>query len=109
MAAVMAAAPSGADFSDLREIKKQLLSVAERSRERGLQHSGKWAAELAFALEPLPLSELPPPPVRMLVIWMPTRWPSLTSISRNMTGLPIFCVAARARKLTSCTCTPDIW
>ncbi|XP_064885413.1 cell division cycle protein 23 homolog isoform X2 [Columba livia] len=50
------------DFSDLREIKKQLLSVAERSRERGLQHSGKWASELAFALEPLPLSELPPPP-----------------------------------------------
>lgn len=31
-----------ADFSDLREIKKQLLDVAERSRERGLQHSGKW-------------------------------------------------------------------
>lgn len=43
MAAVGAAAGLGsADFSDLREIKKQLLSVAERSRERGLQHSGKW-------------------------------------------------------------------
>ncbi|TFK00567.1 DNA-directed RNA polymerases I, II, and III subunit RPABC3 isoform 2 [Platysternon megacephalum] len=51
------------DFSDLREIKKQLLSVAERSRERGLQHSGKWASELAFALDPLPLSELPAAPV----------------------------------------------
>ncbi|NXA72499.1 CDC23 protein, partial [Thryothorus ludovicianus] len=61
-AAAMVAAAGGSDFSDLREIKKQLLSVAERSRERGLQHSGKWAAELAFALEPLPLSELPPPP-----------------------------------------------
>uniref|UniRef100_A0A8B9ZS17 Cyclosome subunit 8 n=1 Tax=Anas zonorhyncha TaxID=75864 RepID=A0A8B9ZS17_9AVES len=35
-----AAGLCGADFSDLREIKKQLLSVAERSRERGLQHSG---------------------------------------------------------------------
>ncbi|XP_067160680.1 cell division cycle protein 23 homolog isoform X2 [Apteryx mantelli] len=56
-----AAGLSGGDFSDLREIKKQLLSVAERSRERGLQHSGKWASELAFALDPLPLSELPPP------------------------------------------------
>uniref|UniRef100_A0A8C6Y362 Cyclosome subunit 8 n=1 Tax=Naja naja TaxID=35670 RepID=A0A8C6Y362_NAJNA len=51
-----------ADFSDLREIKKQLLDVAERSRERGLQHSGKWASELAFALDPLPLNELPPVP-----------------------------------------------
>lgn len=37
-----AAALPGGDFSDLRSIKKQLLSVAERSRERGLQHSGKW-------------------------------------------------------------------
>uniref|UniRef100_A0A8V0YMT7 Cell division cycle 23 n=1 Tax=Gallus gallus TaxID=9031 RepID=A0A8V0YMT7_CHICK len=63
MAAVGAVVGLGnADFSDLREIKKQLLSVAERSRERGLQHSGKWASELAFALEPLLLSELPPPP-----------------------------------------------
>ncbi|KAL7985918.1 hypothetical protein Chor_011084 [Crotalus horridus] len=51
-----------ADFSDLREIKKQLLDVAERSRERGLQHSGKWASELALALDPLPLNELPPVP-----------------------------------------------
>lgn len=41
-AAAMVAAAGGSDFSDLREIKKQLLSVAERSRERGLQHSGKW-------------------------------------------------------------------
>lgn len=41
-AAAMVAAAGGGDFSDLREIKKQLLSVAERSRERGLQHSGKW-------------------------------------------------------------------
>uniref|UniRef100_A0A8C9F786 Uncharacterized protein n=1 Tax=Pavo cristatus TaxID=9049 RepID=A0A8C9F786_PAVCR len=39
MAAVGAVMGLGnADFSDLREIKKQLLSVAERSRERGLQH-----------------------------------------------------------------------
>ncbi|XP_029141509.1 cell division cycle protein 23 homolog [Protobothrops mucrosquamatus] len=51
-----------ADFSDLRGIKKQLLDVAERSRERGLQHSGKWASELALALDPLPLNELPPVP-----------------------------------------------
>lgn len=41
-AAGPAAGPGSGDFSDLREIKKQLLSVAERSRERGLQHSGKW-------------------------------------------------------------------
>ncbi|KAH0629955.1 hypothetical protein JD844_012451 [Phrynosoma platyrhinos] len=53
---------ASADFSDLRGIKKQLLDVAERSRERGLQHSGKWASELAFALDPLPLNELPPAP-----------------------------------------------
>ncbi|XP_016160704.1 PREDICTED: cell division cycle protein 23 homolog isoform X2 [Ficedula albicollis] len=62
MAAAAMVVAGGGDFSDLREIKKQLLNVAERSRERGLQHSGKWAAELAFALEPLPLNELPPPP-----------------------------------------------
>lgn len=48
MAAVGAVVGLGnADFSDLREIKKQLLSVAERSRERGLQHSGKWWAPRA--------------------------------------------------------------
>lgn len=42
-AAMVVAVPAGGgDFSDLREIKKQLLNVAERSRERGLQHSGKW-------------------------------------------------------------------
>lgn len=44
-AAMVVAVPAGGgDFSDLREIKKQLLNVAERSRERGLQHSGKWWA-----------------------------------------------------------------
>lgn len=41
-AATVAAGSVSADFSDLRGIKKQLLDVAERSRERGLQHSGKW-------------------------------------------------------------------
>uniref|UniRef100_A0ACB8EI56 Anaphase-promoting complex subunit 23 n=1 Tax=Sphaerodactylus townsendi TaxID=933632 RepID=A0ACB8EI56_9SAUR len=62
-AATVGAGSVNADFSDLRGIKKQLLDVAERSRERGLQHSGKWASELAFALDPLPLNELPPAPV----------------------------------------------
>ncbi|GAB1301550.1 Cell division cycle protein 23 homolog [Apodemus speciosus] len=51
-----------ADFSDLREIKKQLLLIAGLTRERGLLHSSKWSAELAFSLPALPLSELQPPP-----------------------------------------------
>uniref|UniRef100_A0A803XL59 Uncharacterized protein n=1 Tax=Meleagris gallopavo TaxID=9103 RepID=A0A803XL59_MELGA len=56
MAAAGAAAGSGnADFSDLREIKKQLLSVAERSRERGLQHS-----HYEVTLQPSPLQAAKP-------------------------------------------------
>uniref|UniRef100_A0A2K6GYB6 Cdc23 domain-containing protein n=1 Tax=Propithecus coquereli TaxID=379532 RepID=A0A2K6GYB6_PROCO len=50
------------DFSDLREIKKQLLLIAGLSRERGLLHSSKWSAELAFSLPTLALAELQPPP-----------------------------------------------
>ncbi|KAG9490592.1 cell division cycle protein 23 homolog isoform X3 [Eleutherodactylus coqui] len=49
-------------FSDLREIKKQLLSISWLCRERGLMHSVKWASELAFSLESIPLSELPSAP-----------------------------------------------
>ena len=30
------------DFSNLREIKKQLLLIAGLTRERGLLHSSKW-------------------------------------------------------------------
>lgn len=33
---------TNADFSDLREIKKQLLLIAGLTRERGLLHSSKW-------------------------------------------------------------------
>ncbi|KAH0506119.1 Cell division cycle protein 23-like protein [Microtus ochrogaster] len=65
VAAAAAAVPGvspGADFSDLREIKKQLLLIAGLTRERGLLHSSKWSAELAFSLPALPLSELQPPP-----------------------------------------------
>lgn len=80
------------DFSNLREIKKQLLLIAGLTRERGLLHSSKWwdvgvgrdrtwilwlggacgadsvllvcfrSAELAFSLPALPLAELQPPP-----------------------------------------------
>ncbi|ERE84486.1 putative cell division cycle protein 23 like protein [Cricetulus griseus] len=65
VAAAAAAVPgvsTSADFSDLREIKKQLLLIAGLTRERGLLHSSKWSAELAFSLPALPLSELQPPP-----------------------------------------------
>ncbi|KAG7321135.1 hypothetical protein KOW79_015550 [Hemibagrus wyckioides] len=50
------------DFSDLVQIKKQLISMISQCKERGLVHSVKWASELAFSLDPLPLSELPTPP-----------------------------------------------
>lgn len=33
---------TNSDFSDLREIKKQLLLIAGLTRERGLLHSSKW-------------------------------------------------------------------
>ncbi|TEA36425.1 hypothetical protein DBR06_SOUSAS10810012, partial [Sousa chinensis] len=61
-AAVVPALSSSGDFSNLREIKKQLLLIAGLTRERGLLHSSKWSAELAFSLPALPLSELQPPP-----------------------------------------------
>ncbi|XP_028842596.1 cell division cycle protein 23 homolog [Denticeps clupeoides] len=51
-----------AEFGDLNQVKKQLIGVISQCRERGLVHSVKWASELAFALEPLPLNELPAPP-----------------------------------------------
>ncbi|XP_065774689.1 cell division cycle protein 23 homolog isoform X2 [Muntiacus reevesi] len=54
--------PASCNFSNLREIKKQLLLIAGLTRERGLLHSSKWSAELAFSLPALPLSELQPPP-----------------------------------------------
>ncbi|KAG7484883.1 hypothetical protein MATL_G00055100 [Megalops atlanticus] len=50
------------EFGDLVQIKKQLIYVITLCRERGLVHSVKWASELAFALDPLPMNELPPPP-----------------------------------------------
>ncbi|KAJ8276331.1 hypothetical protein COCON_G00080830 [Conger conger] len=50
------------EFGDLVQIKKQLIYVITLCRERGLVHSVKWASELAFALNPLPMNELPPPP-----------------------------------------------
>ncbi|KAM9694918.1 cell division cycle protein 23 homolog isoform 3-T3 [Trichechus inunguis] len=61
-AAVVPVQTASGDFSDLREIKKQLLLIAGLTRERGLLHSSKWSAELAFSLPPLPLAELQPPP-----------------------------------------------
>ncbi|XP_060792015.1 cell division cycle protein 23 homolog [Neoarius graeffei] len=57
----MAAALSS-EFSDLVQIKKQLISMISQCKERGLVHSVKWASELAFSLNPLPLSEIPSPP-----------------------------------------------
>ncbi|GAA6102097.1 cell division cycle protein 23 homolog [Tachysurus ichikawai] len=57
----MAAALSS-EFSDLVQIKKQLISMISQCKERGLVHSVKWASELAFSLDPLPLSEIPAPP-----------------------------------------------
>ncbi|XP_048850941.1 cell division cycle protein 23 homolog [Brienomyrus brachyistius] len=50
------------EFGDLVQIKKQLISVIGLCRERGLVHSAKWASELAFALNPLPMNEMPTPP-----------------------------------------------
>ncbi|XP_042792152.1 cell division cycle protein 23 homolog isoform X2 [Panthera tigris] len=61
-APVMPVLSSSSDFSNLREIKKQLLLIAGLTRERGLLHSSKWSAELAFSLPALPLAELQPPP-----------------------------------------------
>ncbi|EAW62155.1 cell division cycle 23 [Homo sapiens] len=61
-AAVAPVLSINSDFSDLREIKKQLLLIAGLTRERGLLHSSKWSAELAFSLPALPLAELQPPP-----------------------------------------------
>ncbi|XP_005992446.1 cell division cycle protein 23 homolog isoform X1 [Latimeria chalumnae] len=52
----------GGQFLDLKEVKKQLLAVISLCSERGLMHNVKWASELAFALDPLPKNELPPPP-----------------------------------------------
>ncbi|XP_008689778.1 cell division cycle protein 23 homolog isoform X2 [Ursus maritimus] len=61
-AAVGPVLSASSDFSNLREIKKQLLLIAGLTRERGLLHSSKWSAELAFSLPALPLAELQPPP-----------------------------------------------
>uniref|UniRef100_A0ABI7Z3V5 Cdc23 domain-containing protein n=1 Tax=Felis catus TaxID=9685 RepID=A0ABI7Z3V5_FELCA len=61
-APMMPVLSSSSDFSNLREIKKQLLLIAGLTRERGLLHSSKWSAELAFSLPALPLAELQPPP-----------------------------------------------
>lgn len=41
-AAGISALCTNSDFSDLREIKKQLLLIAGLTRERGLLHSSKW-------------------------------------------------------------------
>lgn len=41
-AAVAPVLSTNSDFSDLREIKKQLLLIAGLTRERGLLHSSKW-------------------------------------------------------------------
>ncbi|TRY59387.1 hypothetical protein DNTS_004296 [Danionella cerebrum] len=54
------AATRSSEFGDLVQIKKQLISVIAQCKERGLVHSVKWASELAFSLDPLPLSEIPP-------------------------------------------------
>nr|KAF6479404.1 cell division cycle 23 [Molossus molossus] len=110
------------DFSNLREIKKQLLLIAGLTRERGLLHSSKWSAELAFSLPALPLAELqPPPPItesltktclfsrRMLRIWMLIPWPRPTLMLKSMIGQHISCMAVIARKPISCTCILDIW
>ncbi|KAF6280509.1 cell division cycle 23 [Rhinolophus ferrumequinum] len=76
------------DFSNLREIKKQLLLIAGLTRERGLLHSSKW---------------------RMPRIWMLTHWPKLTLMLKSMIGQHISCMDAIARKPISCTCILDIW
>lgn len=41
-AAVVPVLSTSGDFSNLREIKKQLLLIAGLTRERGLLHSSKW-------------------------------------------------------------------
>ncbi|KAI2650928.1 hypothetical protein H4Q32_018911 [Labeo rohita] len=56
------AATRSSEFGDLVQIKKQLISVIAQCKERGLVHSVKWASELAFSLDPLPLNEIPPSP-----------------------------------------------
>nr|KAF6479403.1 cell division cycle 23 [Molossus molossus] len=76
------------DFSNLREIKKQLLLIAGLTRERGLLHSSKW---------------------RMLRIWMLIPWPRPTLMLKSMIGQHISCMAVIARKPISCTCILDIW
>nr|KAF6446208.1 cell division cycle 23 [Rousettus aegyptiacus] len=76
------------DFSNLREIKKQLLLIAGLTRERGLLHSSKW---------------------RMPRTWMLIPWPKPTLMLKSMTGQRISCMAAIARKLISCICILDIW
>ncbi|PNI49814.1 CDC23 isoform 3 [Pan troglodytes] len=110
-AAVAPVLSINSDFSDLREIKKQLLLIAGLTRERGLLHSSKWSAELAFSLPALPLAELqPPPPItEMPRIWMPIPWPRPTLTLKSMIGRHISCMAAIARKPIFCICIPDIW
>uniref|UniRef100_A0A8C1Z6F0 CDC23 (cell division cycle 23, yeast, homolog) n=1 Tax=Cyprinus carpio TaxID=7962 RepID=A0A8C1Z6F0_CYPCA len=56
------AATRSSEFGDLVQIKKQLISITAQCKERGLVHSVKWASELAFSLDPLPLNEIPPAP-----------------------------------------------
>ncbi|KAF4098143.1 cell division cycle protein 23 homolog isoform X1 [Onychostoma macrolepis] len=56
------AATRSSEFGDLVQIKKQLISIVAQCKERGLVHSVKWASELAFSLDPLPLNEIPPAP-----------------------------------------------
>uniref|UniRef100_A0A452QCX8 Cell division cycle 23 n=1 Tax=Ursus americanus TaxID=9643 RepID=A0A452QCX8_URSAM len=107
-AAVGPVLSASSDFSNLREIKKQLLLIAGLTRERGLLHSSKWSAELAFSLPALPLAELQPPP-RMPRIWTLTPWPKPTLMLKSMIGQHISCMAAIARKPISYTCIPDIW
>uniref|UniRef100_A0A8C0QYH6 Cell division cycle 23 n=1 Tax=Canis lupus dingo TaxID=286419 RepID=A0A8C0QYH6_CANLU len=87
-AAVVPVLSSSSDFSNLREIKKQLLLIAGLTRERGLLHSSKW---------------------RMPRIWMLTPWPKPTLMLKNMIEQHISCMAAIARKPISYTCIPDIW
>ncbi|PNJ59561.1 CDC23 isoform 4 [Pongo abelii] len=87
-AAVAPVLSINSDFSDLREIKKQLLLIAGLTRERGLLHSSKW---------------------KMPRIWMPIPWPRPTLTLKSMIGQHISCMAAIARKPIFCICIPDIW
>ncbi|MBN3279531.1 CDC23 protein, partial [Polyodon spathula] len=59
------------EFGDLVEIKKQLTVIIALCRDRGLMHIVKWASELAFAFDPRPMKELPPPPpfIEVRVQW----------------------------------------